>query len=226
VLALAATALILRHWTLRRELLVADVAIPLALLYLVTLLYTSVTFACTARTGQPFCHVNGITGDNILPQIFADNVYKGHARSLIWGWQGSDRPALQTGATLMQGVPDPRPRLVNDELPGHRHTLAGPVGAGHVAAAALAEAAWAAAGRRAPAHRGHRVLPVQQRLRLAQAACRQPGGYRLLRTVLHPAERRPVGDRRARRGRRQDRAAVLSSPSCRWRSRCWCSRPD
>ena len=104
VLAFAAATMIVLRRTLRRELLAADVAIPLALFYLVTLLYTSVTFACTARTGQPFCHVSGITGDNILPQIFGDNVYAGHARNLIWGWQGSDRPPLQTGATLMQGL--------------------------------------------------------------------------------------------------------------------------
>ena len=78
----------------------------LALLLLLTLGYTAITFSCTAGPGagsvNAFCHLNGFTGDNVLPQIFADNIHHGDPRTITWDWQGSDRPPLQSGVQLLQ----------------------------------------------------------------------------------------------------------------------------
>ncbi len=107
-----AAALVALRRANRESLRTLDVGGPLVLLLLVTLFYNSVTFACSVTpavvdTGGPidgdlFCHLNRFTGDNLLPQIFANNVYHGVPRALTWGWQGSDRPPLQAGVTLMQ----------------------------------------------------------------------------------------------------------------------------
>jgi hypothetical protein len=83
-----------------------DVAVPLLLWLSVSLLYLGITFGCsTARPvtqSDQSCHVHGITFDNLLPQIFADNVYERHPKQLIGDWQGSARPPLQSGAVLLQ----------------------------------------------------------------------------------------------------------------------------
>jgi hypothetical protein len=92
----------------RQLLRTVDVAAPLVLLYLVTLFYTSVTFSCavapTVSTLESYCHLSSLTGDNIMPQIFADNLLHGDVKALIFGWQGSDRPPLQSGVVLLQGL--------------------------------------------------------------------------------------------------------------------------
>jgi hypothetical protein len=94
----------------RQLLRTVDVAAPLVLLYLVSLFYISVTFSCavtptpTVSTLESYCHLSSLTGDNIMPQIFADNVLHGQPKALIWLWQGSDRPPLQSGVVLLQGL--------------------------------------------------------------------------------------------------------------------------
>ncbi|MET7421903.1 hypothetical protein [Dactylosporangium sp. NPDC005555] len=102
---LSSTVIAVRR-ELRTALLRADVAVPLGLMLLLTLAYTAITFSCTAGpvAGQVngFCHLNGFTGDNILPQLFADNVHHGDPRTVTWGWLGSDRPPLQSGVQLLQ----------------------------------------------------------------------------------------------------------------------------
>ena len=106
VAALASAAWIGVRPALRAALLRLDVAAPLALLLLLTLGYTAITFSCTAGAGagsvNAFCHLNGFTGDNVLPQIFADNIHHGDPRTITWDWQGSDRPPLQSGVQLLQ----------------------------------------------------------------------------------------------------------------------------
>lgn len=105
-LSIAAAGLIIVRRENRQLLRAADVAGPLVLLYLVSLFYGSVTFACSVTSdvvdSNQLCHLHGLTGDNVLPQIFADNVYHGTPKALTWTWQGSDRPPLQAGAVLMQ----------------------------------------------------------------------------------------------------------------------------
>ncbi|MDG6101976.1 hypothetical protein Daura_37055 [Dactylosporangium aurantiacum] len=111
VAVFAAAALLSAPWiVLRRDLRAAlrrlDVAAPLVLLLALTLTYAAVTFSCTIApvAGQVngFCHLSGFTGDNILPQLFADNVHHGDPRTVTWDWQGSDRPPLQSGVQLLQ----------------------------------------------------------------------------------------------------------------------------
>ncbi|GAB3852041.1 hypothetical protein GCM10027610_079640 [Dactylosporangium cerinum] len=111
VAGFAAAALVSAAWigvrpTLRAALLRLDVAAPLGLMLLLTLGYSAITFSCTAGPGagsvNAFCHLNGFTGDNILPQIFADNIHHGDPRTVTWDWQGSDRPPLQSGVQLLQ----------------------------------------------------------------------------------------------------------------------------
>jgi hypothetical protein len=102
VVALGCLVVLLRRGALRSY----EVAMPLALMVLVALLYTAITFSCTT-TGyvtelNQACHLSGFTGDDVLPQIFADNLAAGHPRALTWGWQGSDRPPLQSGLVLEQ----------------------------------------------------------------------------------------------------------------------------
>jgi len=90
----------------RRVLASIDVAAPLVLLAAVALFYTGLTFGCTTGTDitslNQSCHLAGFTGDNLLPQMFADNLVAGHPRELMWDWQGSDRPPLQSGLVLQQ----------------------------------------------------------------------------------------------------------------------------
>ncbi|WP_327010779.1 hypothetical protein OHA72_27985 [Dactylosporangium sp. NBC_01737] len=106
VAALASAAWIAVRRELRAAVLRLDVAAPLALMLLLTLGYTAITFSCTVDPGagsvNAFCHLNGFTGDNILPQIFADNIHHGDPRTITWDWQGSDRPPLQSGVQLLQ----------------------------------------------------------------------------------------------------------------------------
>jgi hypothetical protein len=91
---------------LRRLFLTPEVLVPLVLMYLVSLFYVAATFGCSVTVpvtdSNQFCHINGVTGDNVLPLIFADNVHHGDPRALTWGWQGSARPPLQSGAVLLQ----------------------------------------------------------------------------------------------------------------------------
>src|SRR5262249_46660259 len=90
----------------RRALRALDIAGPLLLLYLVTLVYSSLTFSCSVTAdvvdSNQLCHIHGLTGDNQLPQIFADNIYHGTPKAITWTWHGSDRPPLQAGAVLLQ----------------------------------------------------------------------------------------------------------------------------
>jgi hypothetical protein len=109
---LGAAAVIVFRRADRQLLRTLDVAGPLVLLYLVTLFYNGVTFACSVTptvvdAGGPidvnqYCHLNNFTGDNVLPQIFANNIVHGHPRATTWTFQGSDRPPLQAGVTFMQ----------------------------------------------------------------------------------------------------------------------------
>jgi hypothetical protein len=102
----ACVALLVLRRPLRHSLLAPEVLVPLALMYLVSLFYIAATFGCSVTTpvtgSNQFCHLNGITGDNILPLIFADNIHHGDPRALTWGWQGSARPPLQSGVVLLQ----------------------------------------------------------------------------------------------------------------------------
>ena len=106
VVAVAAGALIVLSPERRRLVRAVDVAAPLALLGLVALFYSSITFGCSVAqpvsSPNQLCHLSGLTGDNILPLIFANAIHHGDPHALIWGWQLSARPPLQTGAVLMQ----------------------------------------------------------------------------------------------------------------------------
>src|SRR5690348_9912153 len=68
----------------RRLVRTVDVAVPLALLYLVTLFYCSITFGCSVsavvQSPNQLCHLSGLTGDNIIPLIFANAVHHGDPR--------------------------------------------------------------------------------------------------------------------------------------------------
>jgi len=101
----------------RRLVRTVDVAAPLALLYLVSLFYSSLTFGCSVTaevtTPEALCHLTGPTGDNILPLIFANSVHHGNPHELIWGWQQSARPPLQSGVVLLQTPLTQRPGWQN-----------------------------------------------------------------------------------------------------------------
>ncbi len=116
-IAVIALVLIVLSPAHRRLIRTVDVAAPLALLYLVSLFYTSLTFGCsvTAEVTTPnvLCHLTGPTGDNILPLIFANSVHHGNPHELIWGWQQSARPPLQSGVVLMQTPLTQRPGWQN-----------------------------------------------------------------------------------------------------------------
>lgn len=79
---------------------------PLLLAFFVGLFYTSSQASCVAFQQEEginrYCHTNGITFDNKLPQLFAQNVYANQEKSLMGDWQGSDRPPLQSGIVLSQ----------------------------------------------------------------------------------------------------------------------------
>jgi hypothetical protein len=104
--AAVCVALVAVRQPLRRAVLAPEVLVPLALMYLVSLFYVAATFGCSVTTPvtetNQLCHLNGITGDNLLPLIFADNIHHGDPRTLVWDWQGSARPPLQSGAVLLQ----------------------------------------------------------------------------------------------------------------------------
>jgi hypothetical protein len=105
VVSLGSVVAIVWRRPLRAAMLSVDVGGPLLLLGLLTLLYCGITFSCTVPPSfgvNANCHLYGFTGDNLLPQIFADHVHHGDPRTLTWGWQGSDRPPLQSGAQLLQ----------------------------------------------------------------------------------------------------------------------------
>jgi len=118
LLSLGSAGLLAVRRELRSALLHVDVAGPLLLLGLLALFYCSITFSCTipATAGQinDFCHLYGITGDNYLPQIFADRIHHGDPRALTWDWQGSDRPPLQSGVQLLQAPLTEWPRWRTD----------------------------------------------------------------------------------------------------------------
>jgi hypothetical protein len=106
VIAGLAAALVVLSPAHRRLLRTVDVAVPLALLYLVSLFYCGVTFGCSVTTdvtsAAGLCHLTEPTGDNILPMIFANSVHHGDPHQIIWTWQQSARPPLQSGVVLMQ----------------------------------------------------------------------------------------------------------------------------
>jgi len=74
-------------------------------MFFVGLFYSSTVFACIKPDQPPSlnqqCHLKNITIDNVIPKVFAENIYNNHAKSLIGDWQGSDRPPLQSGAVLL-----------------------------------------------------------------------------------------------------------------------------
>jgi hypothetical protein len=105
-LAAAAVARLLARPDDRRLLRDVDVAAPLILLYLVTLFLVTATFGCTLhpelRELNDACHLSGLTGDNVLPQFFADHILARKPRTPVWDWQGSARPPLESAVVLMQ----------------------------------------------------------------------------------------------------------------------------
>ncbi|MEU7870567.1 hypothetical protein [Dactylosporangium sp. NPDC049140] len=105
-LAAAAVARLLARPEDRLLLRDVDVAAPLILLYLLTLFLVTATFGCTLRPElhelNEACHLSGLTGDNVLPQFFADHILDRKPRTPVWDWQGSARPPLQSGAVLLQ----------------------------------------------------------------------------------------------------------------------------
>jgi hypothetical protein len=105
VLAAAAVVMLLRG-DRRRLLRSADIGLPLLLMFLVALFYIGVMDGCNwrspATTVQDSCHVSQLPGDNVLPQIFAQNIVDGKARETMWTFQGSDRPPLQAAVVLQQ----------------------------------------------------------------------------------------------------------------------------
>ncbi|MFF5234167.1 hypothetical protein [Dactylosporangium sp. NPDC000521] len=105
-LALAAVARLLARPGDRQLLRDVDVAAPLVLLFLLTLFLVTATFGCTVfpdqRSLENACYLSGFTGDNVLPQYFADHVLDRHPRTPVWQWQGSARPPLQSAVVLMQ----------------------------------------------------------------------------------------------------------------------------
>lgn len=106
VLSVGCLAALIGLRTVRKSLSAVDVLVPLALMLLLSFFFTSITFACSVGTPvndtNQFCHINGLTGDNVLPLIFADNMHHGNLKALTWTWQGSDRPPLQSGVVLAQ----------------------------------------------------------------------------------------------------------------------------
>jgi hypothetical protein len=105
-LAVAAVAVLARRRDYRSVLRTADVAVPAALLLVVSLLLTSAVFGCTFRPVMSdineACLLRYYTGDNYLPQLFADHILEGRPRTAVWDWQASARPPLQSGAVLLQ----------------------------------------------------------------------------------------------------------------------------
>lgn len=90
----------------RKLLLTFDVIVPLLIWVTASLFYSSLLLSCrtvAAPTNvNQFCHTSNITFDNVLPELFAHNVYTNQPKALIGDWHGSDRPPLQAGATLME----------------------------------------------------------------------------------------------------------------------------
>ncbi|GGM28951.1 hypothetical protein GCM10007977_032770 [Dactylosporangium sucinum] len=104
--ALAAIVVLARRPGYRAIMRAVDVAAPLILLFVVTLFLVTAVFSCTKNPVMTSlnnaCHLSGLTGDNRVPQIFAHNLLNRQPRAIIWDWQGSARPPLQSGAVLMQ----------------------------------------------------------------------------------------------------------------------------
>ncbi len=91
-----------RKWKLINKF---DFVMPLIIMSLVSIFYISTTLACV-KPGDPQpinnrCHISGITFDNLIPQIYAQNVYNNQPKMLIGDWQGSDRPPLQAAMVLL-----------------------------------------------------------------------------------------------------------------------------
>jgi hypothetical protein len=91
-----------KYITLKRT----NIIIPVLIMFIVSLFYASTVFSCQSQSVDKSlntqCHLNGITIDNLIPQIFAENVYQQQPTRLIGDWHGSDRPPLQSGITLLQ----------------------------------------------------------------------------------------------------------------------------
>jgi hypothetical protein len=90
----------------RSQLSHPDILLPLALWVVTAFIYSSLTLGCSVTPGisqaDSLCHVNGITFDHVLPQLYAENVYSGSSKALMGDWQGSDRPPLLSGFVLLQ----------------------------------------------------------------------------------------------------------------------------
>jgi hypothetical protein len=90
----------------RRTLQLFEIGIPLALWCLTAFFLTSLTFACrvtpVVSQSDQICYTHNTTFDNVLPQLFANNIYNGRPKLLMGDWQGSDRPPLQSGVILLE----------------------------------------------------------------------------------------------------------------------------
>lgn len=96
----AATIVLFANKQARSLLKQADVWIPLALLLSVVVFYNALFVSCEPVASPSSCYTEGLPMDNVLQQIFANNVANGQAKDLIGDWHGSDRPPLQSGVVL------------------------------------------------------------------------------------------------------------------------------
>ncbi len=86
----------------RTALLQADIILPFVLMFGVTLFYNGAFLACQPVASPSSCYTEGLPMDNMMPQMFAQNVADGAPKTLMGDWQGSDRPPLQSGVMLAQ----------------------------------------------------------------------------------------------------------------------------
>ena len=113
---------ICRRKNSRALLLSFEVLIPITLWVLTALFYTTLMFGCRATPvvtqSNQLCYLHNTTFDNILPQLFANNVYNKQPKALMGDWHGSDRPPLQTGIVLFEApFTEASPMLANMSYP-------------------------------------------------------------------------------------------------------------
>ncbi|QZZ21444.1 hypothetical protein J5X98_02945 [Leptothermofonsia sichuanensis E412] len=107
LLSIGQTVRLSRREGFKRIALSVDLGFPVALMFLVGLLYTTVLYSIhpgEAPDTLPQLRFFPIfPPDNLLPKIFADRLYEGvDPRPLLGEWLSSDRPPLQTGMVLLQ----------------------------------------------------------------------------------------------------------------------------
>jgi hypothetical protein len=87
-----------------------DVFVPLALMFLITLVYfgfLGILFTASGgdvdkRVRDRFSNLS-LAADDIIPALFAEHLYAGtDPREILGDWHSSDRPPLQTGLVLVQ----------------------------------------------------------------------------------------------------------------------------